>query len=217
MAPRFAVLVDGDNIGAQHVPAIRRIARARGSADIWRVYADAGLRKDWQEAHGFRLIHAGAGKNAADILLAIDAMDLALRDGIGGFVIASSDGDFSHVAHRLREDGRCVIGVGEAKTPPAFRAACSAFEQLGEADPNRIMPKPLDMNIRNMIAQHSTNGQGMRIVDLAPRMYSSHGVRISTLQEKTWRGYLSKRSDLFDLDPRGPDAKVRFKPAGFSA
>ena len=55
----------------------------------------------------------------------------------------------------------------------------------------------------------------MRISELAPKMHSSHGVKISSLVERTWRAYLLKRPELYQLDPRGPEAKVRFVPQGF--
>lgn len=162
-----------------------------------------------------RLIHAGAGKNAADVLLSIDAMELALRDGVEGFVIASSDGDFAHIANRLREGGRAVVGVGEGKTPPCFRAACTVFEAINVDPPDQPV-KELDLNIRTMIAQHSTKAQGMKLAELALEMHKNHGVRISTLPEKTWRGYLLKRPALYEVDPKGPEAKVRFRPAAFA-
>ena len=216
MSPRFAVLVDGDNIGAQHAAHIRRIALARGSPDIWRVYADASLRKDWHDAPGFRLIHAGAGKNAADVLLAIDAMDLALRDGVSGFVIASSDGDFSHVAHRLRETGRCLIGVGEGKTPAAFRAACSAFEQIGQGQ-RQPAPDPLASKVIAMIHRHEDNGKGMRVAILGSMMHKTHAIGITALPDGNWRAYLENRSHLFDLDPKGSEARVRIRTAHLRA
>jgi hypothetical protein len=75
----------------------------------------------------------------------------------------------------------------------------------------------LDRNIRAMIAQHSKLGAGMRIAELAPKMHLSHGIKISALPEKTWRAYLTARPKLFDVDPRGPEAMVRFRPDGFAA
>ena len=69
----------------------------------------------------------------------------------------------------------------------------------------------LDQKVRAMIAQHSKNGTNMRIIDLATRMHVEHGIRISTLPEKTWHSYLIARPCLFDLDPRGPEAMVRFR------
>jgi len=74
----------------------------------------------------------------------------------------------------------------------------------------------LDLQIRETIAANSTNGEGIRIADLASRMYAKFGVRIGTYPERTWRAYLLARNSLYDLDPKGPDAKVRFKKNGFS-
>lgn len=211
---RFAVLIDGDNIGAQHFARIRRIASDRGRVDIWRVYANAGLRQDWDAQPGVRLIHAGAGKNAADVLLSIDAMELALRDGVEGFVIASSDGDFAHIANRLREGGRAVVGVGEGKTPPCFRAACTVFEAIEDTSPMHKLSE-LDRKVCAMIAEHNKDGHGMRLAELAPKMYSSHGIRIRSLPESCWRNYLTTRPELYSVDPKGAKARVRFKPKGF--
>ena len=68
-----------------------------------------------------------------------------------------------------------------------------------------------------MIATHSIGGKGMRIADLAPKMSVTHGTRISAYPESNWRSYLTKRPALFDVDPRGPDAMVRYRTAGFAA
>ena len=76
---------------------------------------------------------AARGKNAADIALAIDAMDLMHREGLDGICLMSSDRDFTRLARRLREGGFAVFGFGESKTPQAFRAACHRFETVGEA------------------------------------------------------------------------------------
>ncbi|MCV2865605.1 NYN domain-containing protein [Albidovulum sediminicola] len=130
---------------------------------------NAACNSDWHGAAGFRLIHAGTGKNAADLLLCIDAMELAMGQSFSDVVIASSDGDFAHLAVQLRERGLRVIGVGEAKAPPLFRAACTRFEVVSGKAP-----------------------------------------------ERTWRAYLAARPSLYELDPRGPEAKVRFLPAGFA-
>ncbi|MCB2133328.1 MAG: NYN domain-containing protein, partial [Rhodobacteraceae bacterium] len=176
----------------------------------------------------------GIGKNAADLLLSIEAMELAMSQAFSSVVIASSDGDFTHLATRLRERGLCVIGVGEDKAPKAFRGACTRFDVVGartaEAAPAAPKPVPaaerpverkdgvsdLDLRIRDMIRQHSTKAQGMRITDLNPAMSKAHGTRISLQPERSWRAYLAARPALYDLDPRGPEAKVRFRPAGFA-
>lgn len=223
MNERVAVLVDGDNISAMLAPAITEIAAGAGQLDAMRVYADARRSKGWHEATGYRLIHAGEGKNASDLLLVIDAMELALRNDFQSFVIASSDGDFVHLAHRLREMGRRVIGIGERKAPPSFRHACNSFTEVSSAsgctasNPREGIASQLDRDIRSVIAAHSRNGEGILIAELAPKMHARFGTRISTRPERTWRAYLLARSELYDLDPRGPNAKVRFKPGGFHA
>lgn len=223
---RIAVLVDGDNISARHFAQVIAAASGLGRVDIARVYAAANRPSDWLTLPGYRLMHAGQGKNAADVLLCIDAMELALVGGLETFVIATSDGDFTHLAQRLRERGQHVLGLGEEKAPMSFRLACTDFVLLNPlskctAEPEKTEPvappaKPadkskLDLDIRSIIAKNSQKGAGMRITDLSAVMYKEHGVRISKYPERSWRGYLSKRPTLYDLDPRGPEAKVRFR------
>ncbi|WP_324751438.1 NYN domain-containing protein [Roseovarius sp. Pro17] len=222
MAQPVSVLVDGDNISGKHAGQILSVAAQHGEPTLVRVYADAQRPSDWHGAIGYRMLHAGTGKNAADILLALDAMELVLSKNLRCFVIASSDGDFTHLATRLREHGATVIGIGEAKAPSAFRACCSDFVEIGTTRPVRLVPKPaataaaLDQKIRAMIGAHSKKGMGMYIAELAPKMHNQHGVRISAYPERSWRAYLIARPSLYELDPRGPEAMVRFRPEGFT-
>jgi len=220
----IALFVVGDNISPCYGEEIMTFAQQLGRLDVSRVYGGAHPASDWMAAAGFRFIHAGRGKNGADILLTIDAIEACQLSEIRTFVIATSDGDFSHLAYRLRERGVEVYGLGEDKAPISFRAACTGFSTLSSKlnvmPPKTIIqrgdsPSKLDEKIRAMIASHSKNGQGMRISELAPKMHSSHGVKISSYPERTWRAYLTKRPDLYQLDPRGPEAKVKFMPQGF--
>ena len=224
LASSIALFVDGDNISPCFGEEIMTFAKQLGRLDVARVYGGAQPASSWMEAAGFRYIHAGPGKNGADILLSIDAIEACQLSEIKAFIIATSDGDFSHLAYRLRERGAKVYGLGEDKAPISFRAACTEFSIL-VSKPNVMpaksiiqrydRPSKLDENIRAMIAIHSKNGLGMRISELAPKMHSSHGVKISSYVERTWRAYLTKRPELYQLDPRGPEAKVRFVPQGF--
>src|SRR5580698_1452439 len=67
------------------------------------------------------------GKNASDIALVIDAMDLLHSGRFDGFCLVSSDSDFTRLASRLREEGADVYGFGARKTPESFRQACRRF------------------------------------------------------------------------------------------
>lgn len=218
-----AVLVDGDNFAGKHAARILMVAAGMGDPTVLRVYVDAQRPSDWHKAVGFRLIHAGTGKNASDLLLSIDAMELAMGKGVGRFVIVSSDGDFTHLAQRLREYGAQVTGMGEAKAPAAFRAACSSFVEIDAAPSVALVPRAtsgvtdLDRKIRALIAEQSREGSGMKIAALGQMMHARHGTRITVHGAPTWRAYLTARANLYDLDPRGPEAKVRFRPAGFTS
>ena len=222
MAQPVSVLVDGDNISGKHAGEIFSVAAQYGEPTLARVYTDAQRPSDWHSAIGYRMLHAGSGKNASDILLALDALELLLSKNVRCFVIASSDGDFTHLATRLREHGAKVIGIGELKAPSSFRACCSDFVEIGTPLYVPLVPKPptaataLDHKIRIMIRTHSKKGMGMRIAELAPKMHSQHGVRISSYPERSWRAYLTARPSLYELDPRGPEAMVRFRPEAFN-
>lgn len=214
-----AVLIDGDNLSGKHTAQIMQVAAALGRPTVLRAYVDAQRPCDWHGVHGFRLMHAGTGKNASDLLLALDAVELALRGDVDQFVIASSDGDFSHLALRLREYGAFVTGMGEAKTPQTFRAACADFVEIGAPRLASVSKSPakdargdLDKKIRALMTEQGCGSEGMRISALGPLMHARHGARISTFPERTWRAYLAARPELYTLDPRGPEARVRLRP-----
>ena len=85
------------------------------------------------------------GKNAADIALVIDAMDLLHTGRFDAFCLVSSDSDFTRLAARIREQGVDVYGFGERKTPESFRMACKRFiytENLSSAEQSQPMPLP---------------------------------------------------------------------------
>jgi len=208
-----ALLIDGDNISPSHADRILDLSPAPGVA---RVYTDAGKPSGWHAVPQLEIIHAGQGKNAADILLALDALELALTHGQTAFTLVTSDGDFTHLARRLRARGCSVTGVGEAKAPVTFRAACTRFRELAQsAPPSGQKALTLDQRIRAMIAKHSRAGRGMPVSLLSVEMKRAYDFKISGQPERTWRAYLSARPHLFELDPRGPEAHVRFLPAGF--
>ena len=217
MKQHVAVLVDGDNISGKHAAQILSIAAERGDPSICRVYTDAQRPSDWHGAIGYRMFHSGTGKNAADILLALDAMELAIVKNVSCFVIASSDGDFTHLAARLREYGATVIGVGEVKAPNSFRGCCSQFVEVGISKPVQFVPKPprlavtLDQKICEIARIHGNKGAGILLTELCSKMRTQYGIQTNSFPEKNWRAYLVARPSLFDLDPSGQKAMVRIR------
>jgi hypothetical protein len=67
------------------------------------------------------------GKNATDMAMTIDAIDLLYRGKVDGFGIMSSDSDFTPLVTRLRQDGLMVYGFGSDKAPEAFKTACTRY------------------------------------------------------------------------------------------
>lgn len=133
--PLLAVLIDADNIPARYAEAILKEITSYGEPALRRVYGDwAAVRlKPWAEkVHSLGLVaHQETantkGKNASDIGLVIDAMDLLHTSRFDGFVLVSSDSDFTALANRIREQGLDVIGIGEGKTPESLRNVCTRF------------------------------------------------------------------------------------------
>ncbi len=142
-APRLAVLIDADNAVPRHARHVFDEIATLGEAAVRRIYGDfSGSRlAAWNEAVRSHAIvqhqqpNNTTGKNAADIALVIDAMDLMHKGKLDGFCLVSSDSDFTRLALRLREEGLDVYGFGEHKTPESFRNSCKRFiyvENLGE-------------------------------------------------------------------------------------
>jgi len=133
--PSLAVLIDADNTSPRHAYAIFDEIAKLGVANVRRIYGDFSTDrlKGWNDVMQplailpVQQFNYTTGKNAADITLVIDAMDLMHRDGPDGFCLVSSDSDFTRLAQRLRQGGKIVYGIGKHKAPEAFREACSRF------------------------------------------------------------------------------------------
>jgi len=141
---RLAVLIDADNASKGNLKAIMDEVAKYGVPTIKHAYGDWAQLSGWKDV----LLEIGAvpvqqyayttGKNATDAALIIEAMDILHDDNVEGFVIVSSDSDFTPLALRLRESGKKVYGIGEKKTPKPFITACDKFiyvEILADVQP----------------------------------------------------------------------------------
>ena len=133
--PRLAVLIDADNASAKIVDGLFEEIAKLGEASVRRIYGDfsSPRSKAWADVLTKFAIDPQqqfaytTGKNASDITLVIDAMDLLHSHRFDGFCLVSSDSDFTRLASRIREEGIDVYGFGEQKTPESFRQACRRF------------------------------------------------------------------------------------------
>lgn len=135
---RFALLIDADNISKKYIKCIMNELSKYGIVTYKRIYGDWTTTDNsgWKtvlldnsitpiQQYGYT-----TGKNSTDSAMIIDAMDILYTGQVEGFCLASSDSDFTRLASRLRESGMTVIGMGENKTPKAFRIACDRFTCL---------------------------------------------------------------------------------------
>lgn len=134
----IALLIDADNVAPSALDPVLTVLAELGTVNIRRVYGNwtKPNLKGWVE----KLMQYGlepqqqfditTGKNATDMKMTIDAMDLMFSGNVEGFGIMSSDSDFMPLATRIRQNGIPVYGFGEAKTPAGFRAACTRFINL---------------------------------------------------------------------------------------
>jgi uncharacterized LabA/DUF88 family protein len=137
-ATRLAVLIDSDNTTASLTTELLEEIAIYGTPTVKRAYGDWTTQnlvgwKDELLRHAIQPVQQFAytrGKNSTDSALIIDAMDLLYAGNLEGFVIVSSDSDFTRLATRLRESGMTVYGLGRRNTPEAFRAACDRFIYL---------------------------------------------------------------------------------------
>jgi uncharacterized LabA/DUF88 family protein len=134
-SPRLAVLIDADNASSKIVDGLFEEIAKIGEASVRRIYGDFSnaRSKGWADTLAKYAIVPQqqfaytTGKNASDITLVIDAMDLLHSGRFDGFCLVSSDSDFTRLAARIREQGIDVFGFGEQKTPESFRQACRRF------------------------------------------------------------------------------------------
>ena len=238
--PRLAVLIDADNASARIASGLFEEIAKIGEASVRRIYGDfANPRsKAWADKLSKHAIIPQqqfaytTGKNASDITLVIDAMDLLHGGRFDGFCLVSSDSDFTRLAARIREHGVDVYGFGEQKTPESFRQACRRFvyteNLLGGTATNqdataRSQPlQPLDAAtpiIKKVIAQMESEdgwvalgevGKGLTNLasDFDSRTFGSR--KLSDLVRKT---------NAFDIEqPKGGTMRIRIKrPAGSPA
>lgn len=131
----LAVLIDADNAPRSALGSIMQEIAIYGTPTIKRIYGDWTNPNvgSWKmsllenaitpiQQYGYT-----TGKNSTDSAMIIDAMDILYAGHVDGFVIVSSDSDFTRLAIRLREAGLRVIGIGEKKTPSPFIASCDKF------------------------------------------------------------------------------------------
>ena len=148
---RIALLIDADNAPASKIDVVLAEVARHGSANVRRAYGNwkSPHLAQWEaklHAYAIRPMQQFAyssGKNASDMAMVVDAMDLLYARSTDAFAIVSSDADFTPLVMRILTDGIKVYGFGQQKTPQPFVDACSQFtyvEALVQQSPQSDEP-----------------------------------------------------------------------------
>ncbi len=161
----IALLIDADNASHHGIDPVLTVLAELGQVNIRRAYGNWAkpALSNWNKiSHRFGLqpvqqFDLTKGKNATDIAMTIDAIDLLNAGKVDGFGIMSSDSDFTPLVTRLRQDGLIVYGFGSNKAPEAFKTACTRYidvDQLirtNSADEKNGSGPALDQDLVNLL------------------------------------------------------------------
>ena len=232
---RFAVLIDADNTSPQIAEGLFQEVATFGEASVRRIYGDFSSPhlKSWKDIlqkHAidpYQQFAYTKGKNASDIALVIDAMDLLHSGRFDGFCLVSSDSDFTRLASRLREQGADVYGFGAQKTLESFRQACRRFiytenlltDAVAAEDDKPIKPRSLQPPsaaipiLRKALSQlESEDGWATlgQVGQQISKLFSDFDVRtfgFSKLSD------LVRKTGAFDIDrAEGGHLRIRHRP-----
>ncbi|BFU61044.1 MULTISPECIES: NYN domain-containing protein [Rodentibacter] len=208
---KVAVLIDADNADSSLISEILNEAGRFGRVTVKRIYGDwtSERNKKWKEvlnSHAITPIQKFAytkGKNSTDTSLIINAMDLLHSKIVDHFCIVSSDSDYTGLAHRIREEGIGIIGIGKEHTPEAFKKACEQFireenlkdktnsgKETSQFNNYRLIQKAFNMvkSVENDLALLSRFAEALRKID--PEFdYRSYGYNSFTKFCKSLKGY----------------------------
>ena len=231
---RYAVLIDADNTSPRIAAGLFDEIAKFGEASVRRIYGDfsSSRLQSWTkilQKHAidpYQQFAYTTGKNASDIALVIDAMDLLHSGRFDGFCLVSSDSDFTRLASRLREEGADVYGFGTQKTPESFRQACRRFiytENLlpeaeassveeGRTAQGRQSPSAAVPILTKTLSQMETEdgwvslgGVGRRLANIAPD-FDPRTYGCGKLSD------LVRQTGAFEIDqPEGRSMRIRAK------
>ncbi|GAA4886932.1 NYN domain-containing protein [Serinicoccus chungangensis] len=156
---RIALLIDAENAPAATIQDILAEVARHGSCNIRRAYGDwtSPQLSSWRSVLAEHALHPvqqfayAKGKNAADISMVIDAMDILHAGQADGFAVVSSDADFTPLVMRLRHSSMQVMGFGERKAADALVSACTAFLYLDELGEEATPDAPQARRTRNQL------------------------------------------------------------------
>jgi len=226
---RIALLIDADNAPSGRIEFILSELSTLGMCDVRRAYGN--WKKDallgWESKlhdHAIRPMQQydlTKKKNATDMAMVVDALELLYVDRLDAFALVSSDCDFTPLVMHLRSKGAAVFGFGERKAPKPFVNACSRFlfvdqepEEAADspaakpATPLRVPPNELKQDtalislLRNVIKAAADEDGWARIGELGHQIRNQSSKHFLNYGYGSWTKLL-KVIDLFELRDEG--------------
>lgn len=229
---KVALFIDAENVGAEYADKVISVARGYGELIIKRIYGGSKTRPiaEWREKSGeyailseIRYVYT-AKKNASDISLAVDVMNTLHERNIDVFCIASSDSDFTALAHELRERGKKVIGMGMTTANPTYKSALSepyieldslvkqvnadkTEKTVEKIEKKQSIDKVIDIIISTIEALIADKGSAL-MATLGNRLRNSKELDFSAFYEK------NKDGNLTDFLLKFDEINKRYKKIG---
>ncbi len=235
----IALFIDCDNISHKAIEGIINELSKYGIVNIRQAYGNwtKDNLKNWEDKllefaiKPIQQFDYSRNKNATDILMTIDAIDLLHTKDIDAFAFATSDSDFTPVVMRVQAEGIKVFGFGEKKTPKPFMAACSQFifteklmhtaikdndEEIVEATPLRKSSKEMRQDtwlvnvLRNAVDQTMDEYGWANLADIGTYINNSTSFSPINFGYKKLSN-LIKEIDLFDIEFDKNSKQMRIK------
>lgn len=164
----IVLLIDADNTQISKLEGVIREVSTHGRIVVKRAYGNwkKEILKNWENELKRLAIKAEqqfdyvSGKNATDMALAIDAINLLHKNIYDAFVIVASDSDYTPLAINLHESGVYVMGVGERITPESFRNSCDEFvflENISGGKKNMVSDSEVKVKSEDIENIHEEN------------------------------------------------------------
>lgn len=212
---RVALLVDGENLSVEAAGFLITTAAKSGVLAVKRVYGVVARLGGWTTAPGFRVVHVPPKKDAADLALSLEALELALTKQVDEIFIATSDGDLALVALRLAELGVAVTGIGEAKAPDDFRKACRKFVLVPAKTEPGAVPVPFEQRMRAFVSEEGkASGGWVTFSALGQQRAKAMGISKTEAgigKSTAWGDWFKKRPQVYEIEERGTQSRARLK------
>lgn len=225
--PTVALLIDADNAALGSLDRVLAALAEYGDLTVRRAYGNwfKPALKAWDRElsrRGIRPVQQSdpvKGKNATDLALVIDAVDLHHTVSPDVYALVSSDSDYAPLAHFLRERGAMVVGFGRANTAESFRVACTSFVSIPDEVADKPRPEPkrqptLPELVAGAIAKNADKQGWARVGAVANHIRQHHGQSAKDHGKASWTKVLKGLPGYEFRNEGTTSVAVRVKQSG---